>query len=135
VVTSSARRPGAAIRSAATIMRATTASAAMETATATTAVTAAALRECLIWRESKTDENSKCEEGSKKTESTHNPYLPSNLGVQFRARSPCSRTARSYLIRFYSQARGCTQDPLVRFVTRINGIAASGRETIGCKWR
>ncbi|MGD0793039.1 MAG: hypothetical protein ABR920_14835 [Terriglobales bacterium] len=71
-------RASAAMKTAASATMKTSASTAMETA-ATTAVTAAAtvLSECCIWRESKTDENSKCDEGSENTESAHNPYLRS----------------------------------------------------------
>jgi hypothetical protein len=65
------------------------------TTTAATTVAAAALSECRIWRESKTDERGKYEKGSEKTESAHNLYLPPNLGVQARATSLSSRTARS----------------------------------------
>jgi hypothetical protein len=73
----------------ATAMEAPATSAAMGTA-ATAVAAATVLSECCIWRESETDENSKYDEGFAKTESAHNPYLPSNVGVQFRARSPCT---------------------------------------------
>jgi hypothetical protein len=68
--------------------------------TAAASTAAAVLSECWNWRESKKDESGKCEKGPENTESDHNPYLPPNLGVQFRARSLSTKTARSYLIRF-----------------------------------
>ena len=97
VSTASAGRPRAAIRSA---------TAMGTSATPTTVTAATVLSECWIWRDRKTDESSQCEEGSKKIKAAHNPYLPSNAGEQFRARSLCTRTARSYLIRFYSSCKG-----------------------------
>jgi hypothetical protein len=108
-VTSSAKRPRAAIEAAATnpaiaaIKSAASmgASAAVKTASATamkpaasapmktaasTVTAAAVLSECWICCECKTDESSKCDERS--TECGHNLYLPANLGAQFRASSP-----------------------------------------------
>jgi hypothetical protein len=118
-VTSSAKRPRAAIEAAATnpaiaaIRSATTmetSAAAMKTASATVktaaastmetaaaaAVTAAAvLSKRWIWRECKTDESSKCDERSAKTECAHNQYLFSNLGAHFRESSQLWKGRRS----------------------------------------
>lgn len=131
VVTTSAKRPPAAVipaatmeaSASATVKAASTAamkasaSAAVETAAATataamkttsaTAVAAAALRKDWIRRESKTGESSKCDEESE-TESACHLYLPWEVGVQFRTRKLCTRTSCSYLIRFYPYTMGCT---------------------------
>jgi hypothetical protein len=69
------------------------------------------LSECWNRRESKTGKSGKYKKGSKKTKPTHNPYLPSNAGVHFRAkslstRSPYTRTVRPYIIRFYLPYKG-----------------------------
>ena len=118
-MTSSAKRPRAAIEAATTnpaiaaIRSAATmeaSAATMKTASAPTMKTASApaaavtaspvLSECGICQECKTDDRSKCDERSAKTECAHVLYLALELGSAL-SREPIVKRTAPYFIRFY----------------------------------